>query len=115
MSQGKGYSVVLKSVNNKYIVRTLYFSQKYVSWSHFLTYTCNQETNFGESPIKNWIDSGECKINHPNIYNLELNEKRKSKKRFLIHPLGYCCMFGNKYSLYSLIIYVKLKAVLSRN
>ena len=68
--RGKGYSALLELAENKQMFRNLYFSQKYVSWIHFLTHTCNQKTNFGTPPIKNWIDSGEWKINYPNFYNL---------------------------------------------
>ena len=63
--RGKGDSSLSGYVDNKKVVRSLCFL-KYVS-------SCNQKTHFGTSPIKNWIYSGEWKMNYPNIYNIELN------------------------------------------
>ena len=49
--RGKGHSALLELVHSKQMVRNLCVSQKYASWSHFLMYTCNQNTHFGKSSI----------------------------------------------------------------
>ena len=72
--RGKVYSALLELVDNKQMVRNLFFSQKYASWSHFVTYTCNHKTCFGTSPNKNWIDSRDWKIRYPDFYYLGLDE-----------------------------------------
>ena len=61
----KGYLALIEIVDNRQMVINLCFSQKYASWSHFLAYTCNQKTRFGTSPIKNLMDSGDCKMHYP--------------------------------------------------
>ena len=68
---------MIGSVDNKQMVRNLCYSQKYVKWSHFLTFTCNQRDHFGTSNIKKWIDNDEWKSNYPNFYQLELDEQKE--------------------------------------
>ena len=72
--RGKGHSALLELVHSKQMVRNLCVSQKYASWSHFVTYTCNHKTCFGTSPNKNWIDSRDWKIRYPDFYYLGLDE-----------------------------------------
>ena len=68
---------MIGSVDNKQMVCNLCYSQKYVKWSHFLTFTCNQRDHFGTSNIKKWIDNDEWKSNYPNFYQLELDEQKE--------------------------------------
>ena len=75
--RGKGDSSLIGSVDNKQMVRNLYYSQKYISWTHFLTFTCNQKHHFGTSNIKNWVNGDEWKSHYPNFYQLELDEQKK--------------------------------------
>ena len=75
--RGKVDSSLIGSVDNKQMVRNLCYSQKYVQWSHFLTFTCNQRDHFGTSNIKKWIDNDEWKSNYPNFYQLELDEQKE--------------------------------------
>ena len=64
-------SAILESVDNKQMVRNLCFPQKCTSWSHFLSYTCNQRTRFGTYFIKNWIYV-DWKMHYSGFYYLEL-------------------------------------------
>ena len=41
--RGKGDSALIGSVDNRQMVRNLCYSQKYINWTHFLTFTCNQK------------------------------------------------------------------------
>ena len=75
--RGKGDSALVESIDNKQMVRNLCFSQKYVSWTHFLTFTCNQKYHFGTSEIKNWIDSNEWKKHYPDFYLLGFDEQQE--------------------------------------
>ena len=70
------------------MVRKPCFSQKYVLCSHLLVNKCNQKTYFGKYTIKNWIDSGEWKINYPNFYNIELDEQKKIEEAVLNSSAG---------------------------
>ena len=55
-------------------------SQKYVGWSHFLTFTGNKKKRFGTKPIWDWIYDKGWKNHHPNYNDLlsvtqnEINE-----------------------------------------
>lgn len=69
--RGKSDSPLLQSVDSKRMVRNLCSSQKYHSWDHFLTFTCNMKKHFGTAPIKNWFDSGEWKDYFPDFYKLQ--------------------------------------------
>ena len=97
-------SDLLELVDNEKMVRNLFFSQKYLSWSHFLTYTCNKKKHFVTSPIK----IGQTVVNGKLITLvfriLILMNKNKLRKMIFIHQLGYCCVFEKKYYLCSLII-----------
>ena len=75
--RGKGDSSPIGSFDNKQMVRNLCYSQNYVSWTHFLTFTCNQKHRFGTSNIKNWVDGDEWKSHYPNFYQLELDEQKQ--------------------------------------
>ena len=92
--RGKGDSSLIGSVDNKQIVRNLCYSQKYVQWSHFLTFTCNQRDHFGTSNIKNWVDGDEWKSNYPNFYQLELDEQKEIQCAMIEASAGLllrCC------------------------
>ena len=53
--RGSKDSSLLGSVDSKQIVKNLYTSQKFLSWSYFLTFTANQDRHFGLKPIKKWL------------------------------------------------------------
>ena len=74
---GKGDTALLEAVDNKQMVQNLCFSQKYVAWDHFLTYTCNQKNHFGTDSVKNWIDGGGWKKHFPRFKDLEDDKKKK--------------------------------------
>ena len=44
--RGSGYSYILGSVYSKQMVKNLCTSQKYTSWSYFLTFTENKKQTF---------------------------------------------------------------------
>ena len=75
------------------MVRNLRFPQKYASWSHFLTYTCNEKTHVGTSPIKNWIYSGYWKINYPTFYYLRLDEQKEINEAVTHSSAGVLILF----------------------
>ena len=75
-------------MDNKPMVLNLCFSPKYLSYSHFLTYKCNQKRHFGACPIKNCIESGGWKINYPNFYSIEYNEQKENEEAVLISSDG---------------------------
>jgi predicted GIY-YIG superfamily endonuclease len=53
--RGCNDSSLLGSVDSKQMVKNLCSSQKYVSWSYFLTFTANQSRHFGLKPIRSWL------------------------------------------------------------
>ena len=53
--RGSKDSSLLGSVDSKQMVKNLCTSQKFLSWSYFLTYTANQDRHFGLKPIKKWL------------------------------------------------------------
>ena len=52
-------------------------SQKYLPFTHFLTFTCNMKRHFGTKPIKNWIDGDEWKKNYPKYNDLTFDERKE--------------------------------------
>ena len=56
--------------DGKHIVRKLCASQKYHKFDYFLTSTENMSENFGLSPIKQWLDSGDWIENFPDFHEL---------------------------------------------
>ena len=64
-----------ESIDSKQMVKNLCISQRYHPWDHFLTFTCNQKTHFGVSPLRNWIDSGRWKNFYNNFYILDDDEQ----------------------------------------
>ena len=79
---------LLASVDNKQMVRNLCFSGKYIPWTHFLTFTCNQKNHFGTKPIKNWIDSEDWKSHYPNFYDLESDQQQEISHAVLESSAG---------------------------
>ena len=71
----KGDKCLIESIDSKQMVKNLCISQRYHPWDHFLTFTCNQKTHFGVSPIRNWIDSGRWKNFYNNFYILDDDEQ----------------------------------------
>ena len=49
---GNESSPLLDSVDSKQVIKELMSSQKYLPFTHFLTFTCNQKRHFGTKPIK---------------------------------------------------------------
>ena len=78
--RGKDDNALLDSVENKEIFRNLYFSQNYALWDHFLTYTCNQKTYFGNALIKNVLMVVHGKIIFLNFIILKLLKINKLNK-----------------------------------
>ena len=70
------------------MVRNLCFSQKYVDWDHFLTFTCNMKTHFGTAPIKEWMDGNEWKNHYPGFYDLDHDEQDEIECAFLESAAG---------------------------
>jgi hypothetical protein len=54
--RGINDSSLLGSIDSKQMVKNLCTSQKYISWSYFLTFTANQSRHFGLRRIRHWID-----------------------------------------------------------
>ena len=81
--RGKHDSALLESVDNKQMVRNLCFSQRYISWDYFLTFTCSMKTHFGTAPIMNWIDSGNWKRYYPNFHILSHHEQTEIEHALL--------------------------------
>ena len=71
--RGSSDSTLLGSVDSKQMVKNLCSSQKYISWSYFLTFTANQSKHFGLKTIRKWIDTKGWQWKYPNYHSL--NEK----------------------------------------
>ena len=76
---GNQSSPLLDSVDSKQVIKELMSSQKYVPFTHFLTFTCNMKRHFGTKPIKEWIDSDNWKKKYPGYDNLTDTEKDEIK------------------------------------
>ena len=51
--KGRGESTILNDLDSKEMVENLCTSQKYISWSYFLTFTENQSRNLEQNLFKN--------------------------------------------------------------
>ena len=63
--RGINDSSLLGSVDSKQMVKNLCTSQKYISWSYFLTFTANQSRHFGLRRIRKWIEKKGWKDTYP--------------------------------------------------
>ena len=53
--RGNGNYYILGSVDSKHMVKSLFTSQIYITWSNSLSFTSNQSRNFGTKVIRQWL------------------------------------------------------------
>ena len=86
--RGKGDSALLESTDNIQQVRGLCALQQYHSYTHFLTFTCNQKTHFGTAPIKQWIDDIQWHKKYPGFNDLSTLDQKEVKEAVIQSAAG---------------------------
>ena len=74
--RGKEDLNILEYTNDLQQVRCLHASQKFRSHTHFLTFTCNQQTYFVDTPINQWIDYIQWRKKHPGFNYMSTLDKK---------------------------------------
>ena len=84
--RGCNDSSLLGSIDSVQMVKNLCTSQKYISWSYFLTFTANQSRHFGLRKIKEWLDTKGWKDYYPKYESCTNSTSNLHVDRMFVPP-----------------------------